>query len=111
MPWWRRSSRLPRHRVVVAPEPDDRFGYPATHLRLRAGDLSCPGAVTEFELFLADHGLIASLGSRSILDLWVVDVGRHPVLVAATWTPNSPTWLVRETAAVLASVRLVPASP
>lgn len=104
-------ARLPRHRVVVAPEPDDRFGYPGTHLRLRAGDLSCPGAVTEFELFLADHGLIASLGSRSILDLWVVDVGRHPVLVAATWTPNSPDWLVRETAAVLASVRLVPASP
>jgi DNA-directed RNA polymerase specialized sigma24 family protein len=96
---------MPRHQVLQPPEPDDRFGHPATHLRVRAlATASCPGG-EDFAVWRTDKGLIPT---RPLLvtDLWVVDVEGHQVLVAAGRTPAVSPWVLAEQEDVLASVRL-----
>jgi len=100
-------TRIPRHRVVVAPEPDDRFGYPATYLRLEAGRARCPFNAP-FELLDTTNALIHSGGPNTFLDLWVVDVEGYRLLVLATATETSPDWLKSELASMVDSVKFVP---
>jgi hypothetical protein len=98
--------RIPRHNVMVAPERDDRFGYPGTHLRLQAGRVDCPFGA-DFELFSTDGGLIQAAGPHVGMDLWVVDVDGYRFLVAASATRNSPDSLKGDLDSVVASIRFV----
>jgi len=100
-------TRLPGHRLVMAPTPDDRFGYPGTHLRLKAGAIGCPDD-REWRLWSDQTGLMQSAGAGSTMDLWVVDVEPKPLLLVATTMPRTPQRVIDELGAVVDSVRLVP---
>jgi hypothetical protein len=101
-------ASMPRHTVVSGPRPDDRFGYPATYLRIRTLDVRCPGGQ---DFLLSSHNgrdlTIPSAGMGAMLDAWVVDIGSRPVLVLATFDPSSPAWLGDELREVADSVRFV----
>ncbi len=99
-------TRLPGHRVTVAPHADQRFGVPGTHLRVRGtGAAACPqGAV--FELWNTTAGLVPAVGPHARMDLWVVDLHRTPVLVAAVSAAGTPGWALHELDRVVASVDL-----
>jgi hypothetical protein len=103
-------ATMPGHRLLLTPRPDDRFGYPGTHLRLVARHVECPGD-QGFDL-TTDTGIgetIFSSGRGSRVDIWVIDVGeRRPVTVWATVDQGSPGWLKDQLDQVVATVRLVP---
>ena len=98
---------LPRHRVVLAPRPDGRFGFPATHLAVEASTRArCP--YRDFPIFYSGDWPVESAGPHSRMDLWVVDVAGRAVLVEAT-TYETATDLAREElAATIGSIRLEP---
>jgi hypothetical protein len=99
---------LPRHRVVSGPEPDERFGAPATTLVMEPSrSLECRNGYPYFELWDSSTGLVPSLGDGSRMEMWVVDLADRPVLVTATWAVDSPPWLVAELRRVVATVELV----
>ncbi len=100
-------TRMPRHRVRIAPRPDDRFGLPGTYLQVRGTGARCPGGA-EFELWNTKEGLVPAAGPRARMDLWVVDMHGTPVLVAATSAPGTPGWALRQLDQVVASVELDP---
>jgi hypothetical protein len=98
---------LPRHRVTMAPSPDDRFGLPATHLRLEASTRArCP--YREFPLFRSGDWRVESAGPHNRMDLWVVDVAGQVVLVVATTAEAATDRAREELAAVVGSIRLEP---
>lgn len=100
---------LPRHRVVLAPRPDDRFGFPATHLAVEASaQARCP--YRDFPIFAGGGERVGSAGPHSRMDLWVVDVAGRVVLVDAT-TAEAATHQARaELAATVGSIRLEPSA-
>jgi hypothetical protein len=102
-------QNLPRHRVVQQPSDDDRFGYPATHLRVRAGDRARCANDLKFQLFDAERGgLVDSTGPGSQVDLWVVDLDSGPVLVVAVAVPGTPHRILDEISSVVESIELRP---
>jgi hypothetical protein len=98
---------LPRHRVILAPRPDDRFGFPATHLAVEASARArCP--YRDFLIFGSGDWGIESAGPHSRMDLWVVDVAGRTAVVVAT-TAEAATDRAREQlAAMVGSIRLEP---
>jgi hypothetical protein len=99
-------TRMPRHRVTMRPRPDDRFGFPGTHLQVLAGaGVQCPH-YEDFLLWHTQAGIIQAAGPHARLDLWVVDVHGTPVLVSATSMRGTPRWALRELDAVVDSVVL-----
>ncbi|HET6561877.1 MAG TPA: hypothetical protein VFG72_08375 [Marmoricola sp.] len=101
--------RTPHHRVTLEPEPDDRFGHPGTHLRLRAGPLAeCVASDGPFWLWDTQVGPMESPGVGARMDLWVVDIGTRPVMLAAVSTPDTPRSALEELDAVVKSVEFVP---
>jgi len=99
---------LPRATVLAGPEADDRFGYPATHLRIHGGDQRCP---YDEALFLSkDTGLgfpIASNTMGKVADFWVVDVGTRPVAIIASWNPTTPAKMRQTLQSAVSSIELV----
>ena len=104
----RALTRIPHHELVEGPDPDGRFGVPATHLVLQATDGARCGGDTYFGLWSPGGNLpIWSFGPGSRLELWVLDVDGEAVLVAATSTSNAPTRGLDELADVTDSVEIV----
>ncbi|MGZ5399299.1 MAG: hypothetical protein ACXWDM_04745 [Nocardioides sp.] len=104
----RAFTRIPHHELVDGPEPDSRFGVPATHLVLQATDrVRCPGKLTFGLWSVGEQFPIYSLGPGTRLELWVLDVNGEAVLVAATSVPGTPTRGLRELADVADSVEIV----
>ncbi len=103
----RALTRIPGHELVVAPEPDDRFGVPATHLVLQSwARLTCPDSY--FGLWSTGGTIpIWSLGPDTRMELWVLDVDGEAVLVSALSTPDVPARGLRELAEVVESVEIL----
>ena len=104
----RALTRIPRHELVAGPEPDDRFGVPATHLMLQeSAGVNCAGN-HDFSLWSVGEILpIWSLAPGSRIDLWVLDVNGEAVLLAAFSAPGTPARGMRELAEVVESVEIV----
>lgn len=98
-------AAMPRFRVVQPPAPDDRFGHPATHLRVASDRTTCRAGT--FQLWTTDLGFLPAEESSLRLDLWVVDLGEHVVLVAGGWIPGTPGWAVAEMREVIDSVEFI----
>jgi len=101
-------ARMPRHDVLVGPRAVERFGHPATHLRVEVENNRCPFG--EPLVMLRDTGIgqpvgAGPAGSRS--DLWVVDVGSRPVLVSAYRAAGTPAWLKAELDEMVDSLEIV----
>jgi hypothetical protein len=105
-------ATMPRHEVVAGPEPDGRFGIPATYLGLETHRAECPGD-QPFDLTTSTgiNDTIWSAGPGTRMDAWVLEYGARPVLVLATWDPRSPAWLVDQLHDVVGTVRLVEPEP
>jgi hypothetical protein len=100
---------MPRFTVLAGPEPDDRFGYPATHLRMRAGNTRCPFD-TAYMLSLST-GIGHVLGMNAMgseMDFWVVDAGDRASLVIASWDPTTAAGIRAELRSVVDSLEFVP---
>ena len=91
--------RIPGHRVTLnEKEAHDKFGYPATHLRLRETPAleKCRAA---FDVFQTGNGVVG--GGN---DMWVVDVDGEAILVAGGADANTPPTVRRELQAVIDSI-------
>jgi hypothetical protein len=92
--------------VVRGPEPVERYGYPATRMRLRV--------TQEFERCPADTAVFHSTGDGfiqyaypdTLIDVWVLEVDGRPIYVQKAWTPNAPQWARGELSSVIESITL-----
>lgn len=99
----RAVSRIRGYRITWEAEPMTKFGYPATHFRLRATAASKRSCADGPGLFNArGHGLLGA--STDPIDVWVVDVSGTPVLVHQTWSANAPTAVRQELTEVVDSI-------
>jgi hypothetical protein len=95
-------------KVLQGPEPVQRFGGPATRLRLRmTGAVERCEADTSVFHTTAD-GFIPYADAGTLVDVWVVDVDGTPIYVQSAWTPNAPRWARDELDGVIDSIRLSP---
>jgi hypothetical protein len=107
-------TRLPGSTVVQAPSTTSLLGYGAVRLRLHV-EAGCP----EPEYYLVadgegDFGITRSYGGGPVtvvLDLWVLDVGGTPVLVASWYEQDAPRSLVDEVNGARSSLRLTEGGP
>lgn len=86
-------ASMARVRVLLGPVPDDRFGLPALHLRLRGTDPACTRDDGGGMAGVYEPGGFVAVQSRSsggkwpdplgVADLWLVDVGDQVVLIEA----------------------------
>jgi hypothetical protein len=96
-------SRIQGYRITREAEPVTKFGYPATHFRLRSTAALKGSCADGPGLFNArGHGLLGS--STDPIDVWVVDVKGTPVLVHQTWSANAPTAVRQELTEVVDSI-------
>lgn len=84
----RALTKIPHLKVISGPDRMTRFGYSATHLRLRSRE-SAPGC-PEFTFSTIMNDSIGLQGDGITHDAWVIDVGDRPFLVWATWTRRTP---------------------
>jgi hypothetical protein len=100
---------MPRGRVLAGPETVEAFGHPATHLRVQAGNGHCPFGEPLWLTRSTGIGQpVPASPDHALSDVWVVDVPEgRPVLVSATWTPDTPRAAVQELHAVIDSLELI----
>jgi len=93
--------------VVRGPEPDQRFGYPATRMRLRVTQAfeKCPEDALAVFHSTAD-GYIQYAFAGTVMDVWVVDVHGTPIYVQRAWTPKAPASARSELDSVIDSIEL-----
>jgi hypothetical protein len=114
---------MPGWKVVARPEPDGRFGEPATRLRLRGTDLHCPYGTGYLVSQATGIGQVLSASDQarglrgagaprvalgSEMDAWVVDTADRAVLVLASWQPDTAISVRKELASVVDSIEFVP---
>jgi hypothetical protein len=102
-------AALPRTfavQVLQGPQPVERFGYPATRMRVRFTRAleGCGDDTAAFDT--ASDGLIPYPSAGSIADLWVVDVDGSPIYVQKLWSPNAPRTARGELDSVIDSIRI-----
>jgi len=90
--------------VIQGPVPDQRFGYPATRLRVR-GTKAIDGCPDSTAVFHSSEGMIGYFGSGDVADLWVVDVDGYPIFVQRAWSPNAPQGVRRQLDSIIDSIR------
>jgi hypothetical protein len=93
--------------VVRGPEPDRRFGYPASRMRLRVTPAfeKCPEDTLAVFHSAAD-GYVQYAYAGTLLDVWVVDVDGTPIYVQKAWTPKAPDSARGELDGVIDSIEL-----
>ena len=92
-------------KVLQGPEPVQRFGEPATRMRLRMTG-AVEGCTADTAVFHSTaDGFIPYAQAGALLDAWVVDVDGTPIYVQQMWTPNAPRWARDELADVIDSIR------
>lgn len=93
--------------VLSAPEQTVKFGYPATHLRLRdtAEVEDCPADSSSI-FHSTWNDFIPYGGVGWILDVWVLDVDGTPIYVQKIRSPNAPKFARSEQNAVVDSIRI-----
>ena len=91
--------------VTQGPVPDQRFGYPATRMRVRVTDAvdSCRRETAVFNT--TSDGLIGYPYSGNLADIWVVDVGGYPMYVQRVWSPNAPRTARNQLNSIMDSIR------
>lgn len=92
---------IPGFRVTETTEPPEKFGYPATHLRLVPDSLP---ARCEANLFRTDVNGVVGGSTDNALDIWVVDVEGYPVLVESNRSGKVPPAVRHELAAAVDSI-------
>jgi len=97
----RAMATVPGHRVVRDAGRVRAFGHPATHFRIRptAALDDCPDQT----MYVSGTGAGIQPFTGGASDVWVVDVGGHPIVVFAAHSKGVPPTIRREQAAVLAS--------
>lgn len=101
-------AAVPGERVVLAPEPDRRFGLPVTHLRLQeTAAAHCPNG--DYHMFkAAAAGYVSATGRPGMtVDFWVGSSGGYPFVVVAATQPGTPTGVRQELLGIVDSVQFV----
>jgi uncharacterized protein YfcZ (UPF0381/DUF406 family) len=90
---------------LEAPRQVQKFGDPATHLRVRVtrGIAKCQDTTAVFES--AHSGSIQYAGTGWTADIWVVDVDGSPIYVQKIWSPKAPPAARAELTSVIDSIR------
>jgi hypothetical protein len=106
----RQLAQLPQSTVTQALTPAEAFGYHTLHLRLRV-DASCPGnqfyRVAEA---IRDFGITWSHDpGQVVMDIWVLDVGDTPIMVASWHEQDASSDLVDKVTRVRDSITFVTA--
>lgn len=92
--------------VIRGPETVQRFGYPATRMRLRVTK-QAERCVADTAVFHSTaDGYIQYVYPGTVLDVWVVDVDGTPIYVQRAWTPNAPDHIRRQLDSVIDSIEL-----
>ena len=96
-------TRIPEYQVTLNEEESpDKFGYPATHLRLRPTP-ALEECREDFNVFQS-AGNPEIAGGSDLRDTWVVDVDGQAIVVAAGADANTPPAVVRELDAMVESI-------
>lgn len=93
-------------KVLQGPEPVQRFGEPATRMRLRVTDAAERCAEDTSLFHSTADGFIPYAGAGTLIDAWVIDVDGTPIYVQRAWTPNAPDWALSELDDVIDSLRI-----
>lgn len=94
-------------KLLQAPEEVERFGYPATRLRLQVtkkANKVCPDTAS-VTFHTTQDGNIPFAPPGTVLDLWIVDVDGRAIFVQRAHTPNAPPGAVAELDNVIRSIR------
>jgi hypothetical protein len=91
--------------VIRRPEPVQKFGHPATRMRLRMTKAS-ETCTRETAVFHSPaDGYIQYASGGNVLDAWVVDVDGVPIYVQKLWSPHAPQRARSELDGVIDSIR------
>jgi hypothetical protein len=98
---------LPGATLVGSARDERRFGYPATQVRVTVdGSDRCEEMSV---VFVNADGAKIEVQSRTLLDVWVVDVDGTPLVIVAGSRGEVPEQFQQELRDVLGSVRFLPA--
>lgn len=106
-------ASMARVRVVQEPRPDDRFGFPGLYLQLQGTGPACTREADPRRRFMAyldfadGGGWPDPLGTA---DVWVVDIGRHLLVVEAVTGQRVSSATRDELRRVVDSVEITPTS-
>lgn len=91
--------------VVRRPEQVQRFGYPATRMRLQVTGAAEHCAADSAVFHSTADGFIQYAYTGTVLDVWVLDVHGMPIYVQKAWTPNAPRHVRDQLDGVVDSIR------
>jgi hypothetical protein len=101
---------LPHSTVLEPPTPTQSFGRQAVHLRLRI-DQHCGGGIGIYRVAWTARGVqgisYGDLSKDVVIDFWVTDVHRTPVVAEAWHQVGSPSSLDDQIAHTEGSVKIV----
>jgi hypothetical protein len=92
--------------LLREPQAEQRFGFPATRMRLRvtkAAKVCLDNSNATYHATM--DGYIPFAPSGTLLDIWVVDVNGRPIYVQRAHTPNTPVSALAELDAVIDSIQ------
>jgi len=92
--------------VMQRPEQVHRFGYPATHLRMRVTGAAENCGEDPAIFHTTSDGFIQYADTGTVLDVWMLDVDGVPIYVQRAWTPNAPRTIRDQLDGVIDSIRI-----
>jgi hypothetical protein len=95
--------------VLQPPTQGQKFGYPATHVRLQGPDRSTLSACQDRILLLWAGGVQGNMASvhdatANIHDLWLLEMDGQILAIEQTWFPETPASTLQELQALIDSM-------